>query len=130
MEEIEIKIDESKIILIPKDKAQQYVDVLNGIVSDCYYNGGFSEGYRNTIAVDLTVCCVMLELDPIKTLDKLVLAKVIEPDRDDENTWTRVHVVSTYHRRFSWDWMIDPEIYKDIGIDYRTVKLPVRFVLA
>lgn len=130
MEVIEIARDK---ILADEDSVQDYVDLLNGIVWECANNFGFDRGKRNTIAVDLTVAAYMLGLDPIGVLDKLIDRKVIHPSDDDEDTHVRVQTVMDYSRRFSWEWMIDPDMYvyvarinaiADNGI------MPVRFKLS
>lgn len=118
MKEIYVASDETLV-----DDAEDYVAVLNGIIDECY-SGGFSEGTRNEIAVNLTVVAYCLGLDPIEVLDNLVGAKVINPDDDDEDTWNRVRTVMDYADRFSWDWMLNPTYYchpvrDDIPIHYK-----------
>lgn len=114
-----------------KTEAQDYADVLNGIVWDCWHSGGFERGWRNTIAVDLTVCADSLGLDPIKVLDALVDEEIIDPTKDDEDTWNRIRTVMDYQSSFSWDWMIDPDIFQEIAKDmyHRLHEMPVLFVI-
>lgn len=124
-----IEIKRESVELVPKDKAQDYVDVLNGIVYDCYINCNFWQGYRNTVAVDLAVCCDLLGLDWEETLDKLVVEKVIDPNDDDEDTYKRVERVMDYSHSFDWDYMIDPERYVNLAKD-EDDRVPIRFVLS
>lgn len=99
-------------------EGQDYADVLNGIVWDCVKNHGFKRGWRNTIAVDLTVCSEMLGLDAVEVLNKLVFNDVIDPRDDDEGIGDRVKTVLDYKNRFSWDWMLDPDVYMDMARDH------------
>lgn len=101
------------------EEAQDYLNVINGIIWDCWNNDGFEPGWRNSIAVDLSVSCHMLGLDAIDVLDALIKAKIIDPVKDDEDTHKRVQTCFDYERRFSWDWMIDADIYKDMGEEHQ-----------
>lgn len=124
-----IEIKRESVLLVPQHKVQDYVDVLNGIVYDCYINCNFWQGHRNTVAVDLAVCCDLLGLGWEKTLDKLVVEKVIDPNDDDEDTYKRVERVMDYSNRFGWDYMIDPERY--VGFSkMEDSRVPIRFVLS
>lgn len=125
METIKIARDE-----VLTEEEQDYVDILNGIVYDCYQQDGFTEGCRNQIAVDLTVAAHMLGLDPMLLLRKLVDAKVIDPTKDDEDTFERVSRVMLYSDRFGWDYMIDPEAYLAASMENDGTKVPVTFVLS
>ena len=130
MEVIEIARDE---VLADEDSVQDYVDLLNGIVWECANNFGFDRGSRNTIAVDLTVGAYMLGLDPVDVLGKLVGNNVIHLSDDDEDTYARVRTVMDYSRRFSWEWMIDPDMYVDIARINKIADngvMPVRFKLS
>lgn len=89
----------------------EYVDLLNGIAYACNRYDEYSEGNRNTVAVDLTVACYMLGLDALKILDMFVKAELIDPAWDDEDPEGRVYRVLEYRYKFDWDWMIDPEQY-------------------
>lgn len=119
---IEIAKDEC---LCDEDDVQDYVDVLNGIVHECMLSN-FREGYRNQVAVDLTVAAYMLGLDANDVLNKLIEESVINPLVDDEDTCRRVETVLDYHRRFDWEYMIDPETYT-YAANNRHTTLPVEF---
>jgi hypothetical protein len=119
---IEIAKDEC---LCDEDSIQDYVDVLNGIVCSCVY-GNFREGYRNKVAVDLTVAAYMLGLDANDVLNKLIEESIINPLVDDEDTKRRVETVLDYHRHFHWSYMIDPEDYIHVAYNHHG-KLPVEF---
>ena len=126
MEEYKIRRDEVRCDEFDID---QYVNVLNGIVYFCKKRIGFYRGFRNTIAVDLTVASYMLGLDAIEVLDKLVELDVIDPKDDDEDTWNRVRTVLDYDESFCWTWMIDPDVYFVHGKTSMMMStLPIRFV--
>ena len=125
METIKIAKDEAMV-----DDAQKYVDVLNGIVYSCCQQDGFTEGSRNKVAVDLTVAAYMLGLDPELLLRKLIDTKVIDPSKDDEDTFKRVRHVMWYTNRFDWDYMIDPDDYFTLGTENDGTEVPVKFVLS
>lgn len=110
-------------------EGQDYADVLNGIVWDCVKNHGFERGWRNTIAVDLTVCSEMLGLDALDVLEKLIVNGVIDPKDDDEATCNRIRTVLDYKDRFSWDWMLDPDVYRDMARDHAYLfdEIPIVF---
>lgn len=124
---IEIAKDEC---LCDEDDVQDYVDVLNGIVHECML-GNFREGYRNQVAVDLTVAAYMLGLDANDVLNKLIEESVINPLVDDEDTCRRVETVLDYRRRFDWDYMIDPEHYTEVARAHADdIKvMPVQFII-
>jgi len=122
---IEIPRDE---VLIDEDSVGEYVDMLNGIVQWCR-GGGWTHGYRNTVAVDLTVGCVMLGLDPLEVLDKLVYADVIRSGEDDEDTAERIKKVMDYQALFDWEWMINPEMFVEEACEYGTKGMPIEFRL-
>lgn len=119
---IEIVKDEC---LCNEDDIQDYIDVLNGIVCECV-RGNFKEGYRNQVAVDLTVAAYMLGLDAELVLHELIVERVINPLDDDEDTLRRVETVLDYSHRFAWGYMIDPETYTHAANDWSS-KLPVEF---
>lgn len=125
MATIEITKDEALV-----DDAQEYVDVLNGIVYSCCQQDGFTEGSRNKVAVDLTVAAHMLGLSPEDVLQKLVDAKVIDLSKDDEDTFKRVRHVMWYTDRFSWDYMIDPDDYFALSTENDGTEVPITFVLS
>lgn len=124
-----IKIDKGQVLCDDED-IKGYLDVLNGIAYDCWHNHGFEQGWRNTIAVDLTVAAYELGLDPKKVLDEMVKENVICLFDDDEDTYVRISTVMDYKGRFSWSWMIDPDIYQGIGEEHTfDERMPVRFEL-
>ena len=127
MATIEIAKDE---VLADEAHALVYLSILNGIVLDCYQQNGFTEGYRNQIAVDLTVAANMLGLDPEDVLQKLVDAKVIDLSKDDEDTFERVRRVMQYSDRFSWDYMIDPDAYLTANMENDGTEVPITFTLS
>jgi hypothetical protein len=123
-----IEIPRDKV-LVDEDSVDEYVDMLNGIVRWCR-EGGWTQGYRNTVAVDLTVGCVMLGLDPMEVLDKLVYADVIRSGEDDEDTATRIERVLNYQALFDWEWMIDPEMFVEEACEKGMDGMPIEFRLA
>ena len=127
MATIEIAKDE---VLADEAHALVYLSILNGIVYDCYQQNGFTEGYRNQVAVDLTVAAYMLGLSPEDVLQKLVDAKVIDLSKDDEDTFKRVRHVMWYTDRFSWDYMIDPDAYLTANMENDGTDVPITFVLS
>lgn len=112
-----IEIKRKDVRINPKDEeadpgiTQLYVDVLNGLAYSCYHYDEFSVGYRNTVALDLTVSSHMLGLDPIWVLDRFVDLKLIDPKDDDEDTYGRVYKAKEYWYRFDEDYMIDADTY-------------------
>lgn len=116
--------------LCDEESVQDYVDVLNGIVFDCRH-GGFSVGYRNQVAVDLTVAAYMLGLDAINVLEWLTENGVIHLCDDDEDTYHRVETVLDYKRRFDWGYMIDPDYYVAMAHEHAgDIKdMPVQLVI-
>ncbi len=123
-----VEIDR-KYTKIPKEDLEnnaniidEYVDLLNGIAYACQRYDEYSQGNRNTVAVDLTVACYMLGLvDVQRILDMFIKASLIDPARDDENPETRVYRVLEYRYRFDWDWMIDPEQYLNVPKIYKDI---------
>lgn len=126
-----IKIDPDMVNVDSDEEVEDWMHVLNGIVWECANNYGFSEGFRNEVAVTMTVSAYFLGLDPIEVLDRLVDEKVIDKDDDDENTYDRVHVVLGYHDRFDWDWAINADGYRTIDLEHENdlEEYPVRFEL-
>ena len=104
---------------------EDYVNLMNGIVYDCYEYDGYDSGNRNTIAVNLTVGSVMLGLDPRTVLNAFMNAGLINPQRDDEKPWDRVARVMRYADRFNWEWMIDPDQHAHLG-QYNTGEVKFR----
>lgn len=116
-------------LVCPETEAESYVNVLNGIVHDCYRNHGFQEGNRNNVIVDMTVAAYMLGLDATEVLDKFVGHGVLDISEDDEDTYDRVKTVLEYTRHFDWDWMIDPDGWVDMARDYEGEDNPVLFAI-
>ena len=108
-----IEVDPDNIDLLNMDaEPQDIVNMLNGIVYDCQFENGYSEGWRNQVAVDLVVGCTLLGIEYEDVLDKLVDADVINPSiDDDEDTYRRFDRVMGYKDNFSWGWMVDPDAY-------------------
>lgn len=112
-----VKVKKSDVRINPEgeevdlDTAQWYANVLNGLAYACYQYNEFSVGYRNTVALDLTVSSHMLGLDPIRVLDKFVELKLIDPKDDDEDTYDRVYKAKEYWHRFDKEYMIDANTY-------------------
>ena len=102
-----IKIQKSDA-LVDEDSIQDYIDILNGIA---YFleEEGYKEGWRNEIAVNLTVASYMLGLDPHDILKELMSSNLIKDGDDDEDTVKRIDVILDYKDRFEWGWMIDAE---------------------
>lgn len=116
-----IEVDQAKV-RIPKEDLEnnvniidEYVSLLNGISYVCRMYDEYSEGYRNTVAVDLTVASYMLGLDAQEVLRKFIVAGLIDPSNDDEVPANRVGRVLDYRYKFDWDWMIDPDGYLSYG---------------
>lgn len=49
----------------PEDDIIRATDMLNNLVDDLK-NGGYREGRRNNVAVDLCILCYVLDLDPLE----------------------------------------------------------------
>lgn len=105
---IYVDLDE---VRCPLEEVDDYINMMNGIALHCEMREGYSRGWRNEKAVDLTVGSYMLGLEPIEVLDKFREAKLIKDENDDENPADRVWTVYNYKYAFSWLWMIDPEFY-------------------
>ena len=116
-----IKIDKNKVRLLNSemDQMNDYINLLNGIAYACQSYDEYSEGYRNTVAVDLTVGCYMLGLDAHEVLERFVIAGLIDPSKDDEAPVDRVNRVLDYRHKFDWDWMIDPDQYLHMAKPYK-----------
>ena len=112
-----IEIDRNKI-KFPKElayEADDYVRELNGISYACHMYDEYAEGYRNTIAVNLTVSSYLLGMNAQEVLAEFIAAGLIDPKYDDESPTARVNRALDYRYRFGWDWMIDPEDYLKYG---------------
>lgn len=128
-----VEIDR-KCTRIPKEDLEnnakiidEYVDLLNGIAYACQMYDEYSQGSRNTVAVDLTVACYMLGLDAQQISDLFIKASLINPARDDEDPETRIDRVLNYRYKFDWDWMIDPEQYLNV-MTCKDVNGSIRYV--
>lgn len=110
------------------EEVTDFLDVLQGIAYACDA-GKYSEGYRNEIAVNLTVSAHMLGLEPKDVLDAFMDEEIIMEADDDEYPHDRVETVLGYHRRFDWTYMLDPMAYKAYAIAMRGNPCPVTFVL-
>lgn len=100
--------------ICPEEDIERYIDVLNGIAYRCSI-GGYKQGYRNDIAVNLTVSSYMLGLSPLQVLKSFEEAGIILDEMDDESPLKRVETVLGYSDRFDWDYMLDPEYYESAG---------------
>lgn len=97
-----------------------YVKMMNGISFCCSEYGEYDEGYRNKIAVDLTVGSYMLGLDAKEVMGIFIGEGIIDPDNDDESPTSRVITILDYSHRFEWNWMINPDGYIPYGADTDT----------
>lgn len=100
-------------VLLSKEEIDDLVSVLNGIVNACFWGHIFIPGNRNEIILNMTVSSWLLDLDPIDVLEMFIKHGVIDIEKDDENTRTRVYRMLDYTEKFSWDYMLDPEYYKN-----------------
>ena len=123
---IDIAIDE---IMCDESVAQRYVYVLNGLSYHCQ-EGGWRLGWRNEIAVNLTVSAWELGLDAIEVLNKFIDNGLINPLNDDQSTFARVNTVLDYIYEFSWGWMIDAADWEKLGKDHDNDELKLRFKLS
>lgn len=128
MAEMICRVSTDKLVC-PDTEAKDYVDVLNGIVHDCYRNHGFREGNRNNIIVDMTVAAYMLGLDATDVLYRFAECGILDPSEDDEDTYDRVKTVLEYTAFFNWDWMIDPDGWVTLAQDYAGEDNPILFTI-
>lgn len=91
---------------------------LNGLSIDCQ-GGGFQEGSRNEIILDIVVCSELLGLNALDTITDF-LTTVIDPEKDDENTYDRAKRMLNYRGRFSYDYMLSPNYYYTVGLERET----------
>lgn len=104
----------------PKEcDAQDLVDVLNGISWFCQEDHGYTEGWRNELAVNLTAASYMLGLKPKEVFDQFVKDGLIDPKNDDESPYDRIDTIMNYENRFDWWWLITPEWYANLGRDHK-----------
>lgn len=131
MKVYEIKREDVKVRPDERFKAEDYAQLANGIVFGCQEYGDYSEGSRNTIAVDLTVACYMLGLDVMDVVYNLMSEDVISESDDDEYVRDRFERVLEYRYAYDWDWMIDPDRFVDYTNfpSYDEDALNVRFKL-
>lgn len=124
----EIKVSKEKVIDI--DSASDYIAMMNGIAYACHEYSEYQKGFRNTVAVDLTVGSYMLGLDPLNVLDVFIKYGLIDPAMDDEAPNDRVKRVLLYSESFDWNWMIDPDMYVGFCVKFfRPEEIPVTFKL-
>lgn len=109
-----IKIQKSDA-LVDEDSIQDYIDILNSIAWFLEQDG-YKEGWRNEIAVNLTVASYMLGLDPHDVLKELMSSNLIKDGDDDEDTVKRIDIVLDYKDRFEWGWMIDADWWSNHGL--------------
>ena len=128
MAEVTYRISADELIC-QETEAESYVNVLNGIAHGCYKEDLFQQGNRNNVIVNMTVAAYMLGLDATDVLDKFIEHGIIDPCDDDEDTYDRVKTVLDYTKRFSWDWMIDPDGWVDMARDYAGEDNPVLFAI-
>lgn len=112
------------------DSSQDYLDVLNGISRFCSEYHGYSEGYRNEIAVNLTVSCYMLGLSVAEVLEIMEDEGLIDPKFDDEDPRVRVGRILNYADRFDWDYLLDPDTYLTMSYNRKDSEMVVLFVFA
>lgn len=126
---IEIKVSKEKVIDV--DSAPDYISMMNGIAYACHEYAEYQEGFRNTIAVDLTVGSYMLGLDPFDVLNTFIKYGLIDPLMDDEAPIDRVRRVLLYDYNFDWDWMINPDSYVALFVKFnpQEKEIPVTFKL-
>ena len=97
------------------DDAASLIDILNGLVYLCAHHNWFSPGHRNEVILNITVSAWMLGLNPENTLDEFVSINIIDPHKDDEDTFTRMRRMLNYTDRFSFDYMMNTTIYESYG---------------
>ena len=118
---------------VDKDVAEdpgcvELVQMLNGLATFCM-DGGYSEGNRNEVAVNLAVASTLARLTAEDVLRAFMDAGLISYDDDDESPVVRVQKVMDYSTRFSWDYMIQPEFYSQYWRHNSTRVPPIRFIL-
>lgn len=121
-----ITID-SDFVLCDKESIDDYVELLNGLVWDCNQYDGYKVGYRNTMALDLTVASYMLGLDPERVMSEFIKAGLIAKVMDDEDPMDRVKRALDYKDRFDWDYLIDPDDYMGYAPSTSESEYPIYF---
>lgn len=122
------KIDMDKVNCYPRE-IQTYLDIANGIAVELS-NGGYREGCRNNIMVDLVCVLGLLGLPWDEVIDDMDNQGWF--DGDDENPICRAERISDYSDNFSWNWMIDPSVWIDVwheANDKQREEVPVSFKL-
>jgi hypothetical protein len=101
------------------EEAQDFVDVLNGVVDYLNNVHGYNEGVRNEVMLDITVCMYVLCLPYKDTLNTFRELDLVSDDRDDEDPEVRMRRALDYSDRFTYDYMIDPNYYRERGKELR-----------
>lgn len=104
---MDFKVEIDKIDGRTNDDITRAVDMLNNLVDDLK-NGGYREGRRNNIAVDLCILCYVLDLDPLEVggyyIKNETGAKVFSysVNRKIEDLEDRINTISDYLS--GWDY--------------------------
>lgn len=93
-----------------QEEVEDYAKVLDGLIYDIDH-GGYIEGYRNNMIVNLVVCCYELDRD----WRDIINAFIQKFENDEEDVWHRAEVVEDYSDRFSWDYMIDSHLWSGLS---------------
>lgn len=93
-----------------QEEVENYAKVLDGLIYDIEH-GGYVEGYRNDMIVNLVVCCYELDRDWRDVMH--VLYEKFKSDEED--AWHRAEVVEDYADRFNWGYMIDPHLWSSLS---------------
>ncbi len=117
-----------------EDSAQDYINVLNGLIVDCARYGGYKEGYRNEMILDMTVSSYMLGLNPEEVLVECFMHDgLITNGMDDEQPTDRLSKMLDYEDRFDWNYMLDPDSYQAFGMTIDNIPeeniIPFKFQL-
>lgn len=94
-----------------QEEVEDYANVLDGLIYDIDH-GGYVKGYRNTMIVNLVVCCYELDRD----WQDVMNAFLQKFEDDEEDAWHRAEVVEDYADRFNWNYMISPNIWRGISL--------------
>lgn len=98
----------------------QCAKMFDVIACECQCNAGWHEGMRNTIATDLCIVSHMLGLDPMEVYEAFKQEKLIDPDKDDENTEARFQCICDYLENWCcWDYasyMLDLATWIDADV--------------
>lgn len=93
-----------------QEEVEKYAEVLDGLIHEIEH-GGYVEGIRNDMVVNLVVCCYELDRDWRDVMH--VLYEKFK--NDEEDAWHRAEVVEDYANRFSWDYMLGPDIWRRVS---------------